>query len=361
MEYLKLDPYRVYNEIDRYFGGRCVVVIKKNTIKVVVRPAYSGIEKKIFEDIYNYYNKRLPKVYVQKSIDGNIGKLRLNQYNPISIRVTLPKSIKQSSVLKPGEPYELYFKSVILDGLVYLKELREELEMPPKTFDEIFNLTLNLYGGGKKFSIGNIKEVEKVGQLALKPDVIVTQKTGKKVSISLKQGNFSFYSSANDEKKIGKYPMEVLENTINSGKVEVIAENGRYKFSNNVNGIRIPATREQVKKFCFGGRFGVDYIVINAKKTNFNKRTNVISMEGMNIFKNNNEADVMRLLPDVYMVISQDPRSNASSMGKYKGFSVDFINKKKAYDPKNNYIDAAAISYRVPTQSNQLSLDFNIR
>jgi hypothetical protein len=316
-------------------ASRNSLVFKKNyTVNVIPKDLSNG--KPLYENIYSELLRLYPQLKLKKEIDGSVGKIRVteNGYGYIKIQLEKSKNIS-SGILKPGEPYELYFHSVILDALTDLKELREEMDVPPQIFDMYNNVTLNLYGGGKKISIGPIKSADKVGQTGQKPDILIKTKSGKNVTISLKQGNFSFWSSADTYQNV---PKKILENTLSSGLVSLQSSPGQsIVFANNVGGIRVPATIDEIKKYCFGGPTGVDYIVINAKLTGVSR--NIISMNGLNIFKNNNSGDIMRLIPDVYLVIKKDLRRNASAMLPYKGLTVSFVNRAHAFDPRNRYVD----------------------
>lgn len=316
-------------------ASRNSLVFKKNyTVNVIPKDLSNG--KPLYENIYSELLRLYPQLKLKKEIDGSVGKIRVteNGYGYIKIQLEKSKNIS-SGILKPGEPYELYFHSVILDALTDLKQLREEMDVPPQIFDMYNNVTLNIYGGGKKISIGPIKSADKVGQTGQKPDILIKTKTGKNVTISLKQGNFSFWSSADTYENV---PKKILENSLNRGIVSLQSSPGQsIVFANNVGGIRVPATIDEIKKYCFGGPTGVDYIVINAKLTGVSR--NIISMNGLNIFKNNNSGDIMRLIPDVYLVIKKDTRRNASAMSPYKGLTVSFVNRAHAFDPRNRYVD----------------------
>jgi len=316
-------------------ASRSGLVYKKNyTVSVIPKELSNG--KPLYEKIYSELLRLYPQLKLKKEIDGSVGKIRVteNGYGYIKIQLEKSKS-KTSSVLRPGEAYELYFHSVILDELNKLKELREEMDIPPQMFDMYNNLTLNVYGGGKKISIGPIRSADKVGQTGKKPDISIKTKSGKDVTISLKQGNFSFWSSADTYQSV---PKKILENSLNGGIVSIQSSPGQsVVFSNNVGGIRVPATIDEIKKYCFGGPTGVDYIVINAGVTGVSR--NIISMSGINIFKNNNAGDIMRMMSDVYLIIKRDSKRSASAMSPYKGLTVTFANRTHAFDPRNRYVD----------------------
>jgi hypothetical protein len=331
----KVDITKIQYVVNSIASKNSLVYRKNYTVQVLPKNLATG--KSLYENIHSELIRLYPQLKLKKEIDGDIGKIRVteNGYGYIKIQLEKTKG-KTSSVLKPGEAYELYFHSVINDELNKLKELREEMDgVPSQIFDMYNNVTLNLYGGGKKISIGPIKSADKVGQSFKKPDISIKTKNGKDTTISLKQGNFSFWSSADTYQNV---PKKILENTAAKGIVSLkTAPNGNTVFDGNVGGIRVPATIDEIKKYCFGGPSGVDYIVINAKLTGVNR--NIISMSGINIFKNNNSGDLMRMSSDVYLVIRSGSSRSASAMFPYKGFTVNFVNRAHAFDPRNRYID----------------------
>lgn len=338
-DYEWLDAYKIYYTVNSLYKNNSVIYRKLNTIYVLPNEREKG--KEIFEDLFKRLKTTYSNSLFEKNIDGDIGKIRVNKNNVISIRVSLPKSSKISSVLKPGEAYELYFTSVIIDGITEMKELRKEMDIPDNIFNTYNNLTLNLYDGEKKVSVGPIVEAVKVGQAGLKPDVRIKCRNKPDITISLKQSNFSFWSSADTYRP---RPLNILNSAISSSKVILsTSPSGNIIFQdsqgNNIGGIRVPATKEEVKKFCFGGPNGVDYIVISAKRSNYSIKNKIITMQALKIYKNNNESDIKRMMEDVFLVIKRDPKRNASGLPGYKGFTISFVNRASAYDPRNKYID----------------------
>ena len=329
-----VDVTKLYYTVNSIASSNSVVYKKNYT--VTVRPRELSNGKPLYERIHSELLRLYPNIKLKKEIDGDVGKIRVTENGYGYIKIQLERSTRKTSpVLKPGEAYELYFHSVILDELQRLKELKEELDLPPQVFDMYNNLTLNVYGGNKKISIGPIKSADKVGQTGGKPDISIKTKDGKTTTISLKQGNFSFWSSADTYQNV---PKKVLQDTVAKGIVLLkTTANGNTVFDNNIGGIRVPATIDEIKKYCFGGPTGVDYIVINAKMTGVSR--NIISMNGMSIFKNNSPGDLMRLNNDVYLVIKSNNTRSASAMLPYKGLTVNFANKAHAFDPRNRYVD----------------------
>jgi len=335
-----LDVYKVHYTVNDIFKKICIIYKKLNTIHLIPNEREKG--KEIFEDLFKRLKYIYPNSIFEKTTDGSIGKIRVNKNNVISIKVALPPTGKISSVMKPGEAYELYFTSAIIDGISEMKELRKKMDIPNDIFNAYNNLTLNIYGSNKKISIGPIIEAAKVGQAGLKPDVRIRCRNKPDVTISLKQGNFSFWSSADT---YSPRPLNILKNAISSGNVIYDSNaTGATSFTNSqgqeIGGIRVPATKQEIQKYCFGGRNGVDYIVVSAKRTSFSTKNKIMSMQALAIYKNNSQTDIQRMLSDVFLVIKRDPKRNASGLTGYKGFSVSFVNKQSAYDPRNKYIDA---------------------
>ena len=334
-----LDIYKVHYTVNDILKKTCTIYKKLNTVHILPNEREKG--KEIFEDLFKRLKYTYPNSIFEKTTDGTIGKIRVNKNNVISIKVALPPTGKMSPIMKPGEAYELYFTSAIIDGISEMKELRKKMDIPNDIFDTYNNLTLNIYGSNKKISIGPIIEAAKIGQAGLKTDVRIRCRNKPDVTISLKQGNFSFWSSADT---YSPRPLNILKKAISSGKAIYNANaSGTTSFTNSqgqeIGGIRVPATREEVAKYCFGGSNGVNYIVVSAKKTNFSMKNKIMSMQALAIYKNNSQTDIQRMLPDVFLVIKRDPKRNASGLTGYKGFSVSFVNRQSAYDPRNKYID----------------------
>lgn len=339
MAILSLDPYRALELVTRILPRKDNLIIKKlNTIKIIPKDISRGpiIEKLIYNEIL----KRYPKTELKRTRDGNILKIRAISNGVASIHISVPKKVTPS-VLRPGEAYELYFESVILDGLKNLKELRENMDIPLSIFDMYHNLTLLINAGGKQISIGPIKSVDKVGQEGKKADVIITLKTGKRIKISLKQKNFFSWGSAGTYDSVySARPREILDKAIQNGLVTV-DDNQEIIFPPNIKGIRLPATKSEIKKYAFGDSSNnVDYIVINAGKVNYNENTKIIYMTGTKIYKNNTPKDLNEMSNDVYMVIYKI-KGNSTAMRPYKNVSVMYVNKNHAYNAldQSKYMD----------------------
>jgi hypothetical protein len=281
--------------------------VSESKILLLVKSTYISNIEKIHDDIARLFSTdvliKKKKILVESETSNAVGFnfiLDLQQQSKsVKILFKSAKSeIKQKlpEILKPGSLNEEYFTSVINDAVIKLNESKEEVGLP-----RIFNprLLLVIYENNvKKYTVGPIKSIERLGQELEKTDVRIKTDNGN-INISLKKENFSFWSSADTYENV---PMQILNKTLQSGKVALKTSPGQPStFVGNVGGIRVPATIPEVKKYCFGGPTGVDYIVINAKLTGVGKN-NVINMSGINIFKNDNTRDILRMLPDVYLI-----------------------------------------------------------
>jgi hypothetical protein len=334
-----LDIYKILNFVKLNVANARVQQVR-NT--VFVHPDNLNNSMGLFNNIYNLITTSYPNNTYKKTITEGLGNININRYNSIKVELPITK-VKTPQVLKPGEAYELYFKSVILDGLGELQELREQLDIPENIFNVYHNLTLNLYDSdGMKASIGPITGAEKVGQLLGKSDVDISVRNKPKVKISLKQSNFSFWSSA---ATYTPRPLNVLNSAISSGKVIAKKTSGGLTyFDNNVGGIRVPATIDEVQKFCFGGLTGVDYIVINGGNVRKGDRATdnklILQMTAEKIYRNKIPSELTRMQPDVFLIIkANSDGKTASGLSPYRGLTIHFVNKRHAYDPQNNYVD----------------------
>lgn len=342
MAVLQLDPYRALELVQRTISKNDNLILKKrNTVTITPKDLSKGPQ--IAKLIINEISRRYPSTEIKQTTDGGVLKLKaiVNGYG--SIHISVPRKTT-SPIMKPGEAYELYFESVILGGLKNLKELREEMDIPQSMFDMYHNLTLVINAGNKKISIGPIKSVDKVGQLGGKTDIRINLKTGRSVKISLKQGNFAFWSSAGTfDSTYSVRPKKILDKSISIGQVSVGTDN-EIIFPTGVNGLRVPANESEIKKYAFGtGADVVDYIIVNAGQVNYNSNTNVIYMTGMQIYKKNDSSDIRKMMNDFYMMIYRI-NGTASALRPYKNVSVRYANKNHAYNALDGskYIDAAS-------------------
>lgn len=334
------DEYKILSEVEYYSGGRYSAKRENNTIKVLPNDILKGND--IHKELYKRLQKKFPQTEFKFDIDGNIGKIRVIRNGRGSVHVLLPKG-KRSSVLKPGEAYELYFHSVLMDGIRETKLLREELsEFPHFIRDRYTNLSLVIRSGKKSISIGNIKSADKVGQKNKKPDILINRYIGAPVKISLKQSNFFSWSSADTyNPRFSPRVRKLLDGAIANNKVS-LGPNNEVIFPPGINGLRIPATPEEIKYYVFGdGSDKVDYVVVHAASTYYDYDTRVINMVADKIYNYNSQSDLRELSSDVFLVIYSSKSSPSTFGREYKNVSVRYANRSHAYNAidKSKYMD----------------------
>jgi hypothetical protein len=290
---------------------------------------------RLHANILKSLNKHFPKSYFSAEIDtSSIAKYKtilVNTNKDISIKILVGLKEKKPEVLRPGMAFELYFESIIKDEISKLEDLQKEYGSPeiPLSF---FNLTLSLFNNENKkyINISNIVDAERVGQNKNKPDIKIMRESDSgsrkpTIKISLKQGNFSFWSSANTYRNA----LEILDNNISKGIISVnTSMSGLRSFPSGIGGIYVPATKEETKKFCFGeGDNTVDYIVINSKYQGIDENL-VMDVICEKIYSKTSQSDLTDLMKDVYLLIEEtEPGENGSKM--LRGFGVKFVNGKK--------------------------------
>lgn len=314
-------------------------IIEKTTKSITIIPEdlskSSIIYKKIIKDI----EKNYPQSEIAETDDGSLRKIRIIRNGYGIINVIFPKR-SQSLVLRPGIAYELYFHSVIVDGLSYVSDLKKELnEIPSYIFDKKINLTLLITSNNKTHPIDRINSVHHVGGKNEKSDIKIIKKDNKEINISLKQSNFFSWGSANTfNPKYSKIQKEFLEKAIEKGVLRL--DGNKVIFPDNVDGIRTSASLDEIKNYAFGyANNKVDYIVINAKQVNFNQNKRIIYMNAETVYKNGNMSDLRKLQNDAYLIIRKSS-GNASALRPYQDVGVGYYNKSHAYNSRDyNYID----------------------
>lgn len=335
-----VDPYKLLSSVQYYSGNRYTVYKKLNTIKVVPNELSKG--KEIHKQLFASLKRDYPNSTFISTVDGNIGKIRVTSNGSGSVHIILPKS-SNPSVLRPGEAYELYFQSVLLDGIKHTKELQESISDLPYFIKERYsNLSLVVSAGRKKMSVGNIKSSDKVGQLNKKPDVMITRYNGPAVKVSLKQSNFFSWSSADTyNPRFSPRVKNIIEDAISNGKIS-LGPNKEIIFPPGISGIRIPATAEEIKYYVFGdGNDRVDYVVVHAILQNYDHDNRVINMTASNIYKHNSSSDLTELMSDVFLVIYSSKSSPSALNKEYKNVSIRYANRSHAYNAidRSKYMD----------------------
>lgn len=349
---LSPDPYNILSTIQYYYPSTTALVYKKlETIKVV--PKNLSDSNAIYKRIEAGLKNKFPNTNFESRKDGEWYKIRVTRGGRGSVHILTSKG-KISEVLRPGMAYELYFQSVLLDGVTFTKNRRRVLsEDLSDNIINIFpsmNLSLVVSDNATKIGIGNIKSSSRVGGENLKPDVIIYRTVGSPVRISLKQSNFFHWGGADSISRFSTRAKNVLANAIQK-EILSVDDRNNIIFPEGVRGIRTPATRDEIKYYIFGeGSNTVEYVMINARLSYHDDFDNVIYMKADKIYKKGSESHVNELMNDVFLIITKryvrpnsnsiEPASGPTSVAPYKGVRLSFVNRRHAYDPRNNYIDA---------------------
>ena len=250
----------------------------------------------------------------------------------------IPKKEKLPEILRPGILNESFLELLVLDQLQQIKEIEKELSpIFPNAFKNS-KLILNLYEQStKKVKIGPIRSIQTVGNVRIgglqqKPDILINV-PGKSIKISIKANIFPGWSSASNY--VGA--KSVFDYFQSKGIIEYDT-NGILKVNNiTCNGIAIPATLGEVKKFCFNGD-EVDYILINnfsvndiiSNLTKVHNNNYTIDLRCNRIYINNNQ-DIQKIQKDVYLTIQ---KSTSKSSKLLPGFRIEFVPKNKLRDAR---------------------------
>lgn len=343
----KIQNNRNYPHIrSSYFDAKKATESK---VIVLVKPLYSSNTERIFDDIAKLFSVdvliKKKKVLVESETSNAVGVnfvLDL-QYQSKSVKI-LFKSAKSEikeklpEILKPGSLNEEYFTSVINDAIVKLNESKEEVGLP-----RIFNprLLLGIYENNvKKYTIGPVKSIERLGQELEKTDVRIKTDSGN-INISLKKENFSFWSSAS------KYSAakNIIDHLIATNQIQISKSgSGRTEITNpvtgeKINGIKLPATIGEIKKYCFGENTNkIDYILINSYNPGDFKEIRRTGLSGEDykldlnstIVYTETSKDIIRMKDDVYLTIVPSSKNSSALLPDYPGFRIQFANKKSS-------------------------------
>lgn len=322
--------------------------IKSSSISkvfIIVKSNYSSNIEKIFDNISELFStdvllkgkkvsafgdkSKITGIDYQLTLEQNVKKVE------ILFKAATKKIEKLPELLRPGILNEEYLVSKINDEIEKLNEAKNEVGMP-----RIFNpvLSLGLFEGNKeKYVIGPIKSIKRVGQELEKTDVLIKTINNQNIKISLKKENFSFWSSAEQYEK-GK---KLLDYLVNNNIIQVSNENGRgvliqTSTGKRIRGIRIPATVEEIKKYCFGeSNKKVDYVLIQSfEPGNFSETRTTgrsgevykINLYTKSLYKETAQ-DILELKKDVYFSITPSSRSSSGMGSDYPGFKINFMNK----------------------------------
>ena len=337
------DPYNIQSLIEYFFPKSSAIVIrKKETIKVIP----NDLSKSSM--VYKKIQAELKKKYINSEFssrkDGEWYKIRVSKGGKGAIHILTSKG-KISEVMRPGMAYELYFQSIMLDGITFTKNRRSTLseDISRAVLDTIpsMNLSLVVNDKTKKIGIGNIISSSRVGGDNMKPDIIIYTKGGP-VRISLKQSNFFHWGGADTISRFSFRAKKILDKAISDGLVSV-DNNNSIIFPPGVDGIRVPATKEEIKYYIFGESSNtVEYVMINARLSYHDDNENVIYMNADKIYKKGSSSDILELMSDVFLIIRKTSKtSSSSSLSPYKGVSASFKNRNHAYNTldKSVYVD----------------------
>lgn len=242
-----------------------------------------------------------------------------------------------SEVIRPGAANEFMMVSLIKDQLQLLKEIKEDLGylFPSEYLSQ--KLDINLYEKTSPIKKGTIKQVksiervgeERVGGLQQKPDVKITTSSGI-VNISIKQNVFPAWSSA------WTYPgaLDVMDYLVTNNLIQ-ITNTGIRVGNSQYSGVAVNSTIGEVKKFCFNNN-EIDYAIVNtfssgditSEVTKTADNTYSVDLKS-NIIYGNNDADIARLIPTVFLAISKSSSSASALKSKYPGFIAEFIPAEK--------------------------------
>jgi hypothetical protein len=261
---------------------------------------------------------------------------------------------KVPELLRPGVLNEEYFVSKINDQISKIKNAKTEIGLP-SIFDP--SLDVVLYENNvKKYTIPSIESIERVGQLLEKEDVLIKTKNNKKISISLKKENFSFWSSASTYQASKK----IIDYLVKNNFIKVGYSNGRGSLidlstGKQLLGIKLPATIGEIKKYCFGSdKNKVDYILIQSFNIGDFKEMRRSGSSGLEYKFELNSAyiytesskDIIRMKNNVYLTIVPSSSNSSSLLPNYPGFRIQFATASSSasyYEPNLKGISLSRI------------------
>jgi hypothetical protein len=322
--------------------------VSESKILLLVKSTYISNIEKIHDDIARLFSTdvliKKKKILVESETSNAVGFnfiLDLQQQSKsVKILFKSAKSeIKQKlpEILKPGSLNEEYFTSVINDAVIKLNESKEEVGLP-----RIFNprLLLVIYENNvKKYTVGPIKSIERLGQELEKTDVRIKTDNGN-INISLKKENFSFWSSASRYSAV----KNIINHLVQTNQIEISSSSGRTLIKNpvtgeKIDGIKLPATVGEIKKYCFGENTNkIDFILINSYNPGDFKEIRKTGMSGEDYKLDLNSKivyietskDIIRMKNDVYLTIVPSSKNSSALLPEYPGFRIQFANKKSS-------------------------------
>jgi len=326
--------------------------LKKTTeskVVVMVKPSYASNIEKIYDDVAKLFSIDVlmgnRKVFTTSEKSNTVGiSFILNLQQQVKNVKILFKSSKSSlkdklpELLRPGVLNEEYFTSVISDAIDKLNEAKTEVGMP-----NVFNprLLLGIHeNNAKKYTVGPIKSAERIGQELGKTDVRIKTDDGN-INISLKKENFSFWSSASQYAAA----KNIMDHLVRTNQIQ-ISKNGAGKTElkdpttgKKIEGIKLPATVGEIKKYCFGENENkIDYILINSynpgdfaevRKTGMSGEDYKLDLNSKIVYTKTS-TDIIRMKDDVYLTIVPSSKNASALTPNYPGFIIQFANKKSS-------------------------------
>jgi hypothetical protein len=361
-----LTSSKVQNNKNYPFVRSSYFDIKKSTeskIIIFIKTPYLSNIEKIYDDIVKLFsidvlikNKKL-LVTNENSNSVGISFILDLQHQSKTIRI-LFKSTKSQikgklpELLRPGVLNEEYFTSVIGDAINKLNDAKTEIGLP-----NLFNprLLLGIYENNvKKYTVGPIKSVKRIGQELGKTDVRIKTDNGN-INISLKKENFSFWSSASQYSAA----KNIMDHLVETNQIQISKNSsGRTEIKDpttgeKIEGIKFPATVGEIKKYCFGeNQNKIDYILINSynpsdfrevRKTGIGGEDYKLELNS-NIVYTQTSADIMRMKYDVYLTIVPSSKNSSALSPNYPGFRIQFANKKSSSNFLLPNVNGASLS-----------------
>lgn len=322
--------------------------VSESKILILVKSPYTSNIEKIYDDVARLFSTdvliKKKKILVESEDSNAVGisfilDLQQQSKNVKILFKSTKSEVKQKmpEILKPGSLNEEYFTSVINDAVVKLNETKEEVGLP-----RIFNprLLLGIYENNvKKYTVGPIKSIERLGQELEKTDVRIKTDAGN-INISLKKENFSFWSSAS------RYSAakNIINHLVQTNQIEISKSSGRNVIKNpvtgeKIDGIKLPATVGEIKKYCFGENTNkIDYILINSynpgdfkeiRKTGLSGEDYKLDLNSKIVYTETSK-DIIRMKNDVYLTIVPSSKNSSALLPEYPGFRIQFANKKSS-------------------------------
>jgi hypothetical protein len=347
-----LTSSKVQNNKNYPFVRSLYFDIRRSTeskIIIFIKSPYSSNIEKIYDDITKLFSIDVlikKKKLLVTSENSNLISVNFNlnlQHQSKNVKI-LFKSVKSKikdklpELLRPGVLNEEYFTSVISDAIDKLSEAKTEIGLP-----NVFNprLLLGIYENNvKKYTVGPIKSVKRIGQELGKTDVRIKTDDGD-INISLKKENFSFWSSASQYTAA----KNIMDHLVKTNQIQ-ISKNGAGRTEikdpttgRKIEGIKFPATVGEIKKYCFGeNQNKINYILINSynpgdftevRKTGISGEDYKLELNSSMVYTQAS-TDIIRMKDDVYLTIVPSSKNSSALLPNYPGFRIQFANKKSA-------------------------------